>query len=106
MVQKLILRQNILKVFQRSYSTDRNYSTSLGLVHELYDFDRPAPTKTDLEDTVSVSKPYASIPGPKALPLIGNAWRFAPIIGKYLIIYDLHLCMLCDLFDFWVETSG
>lgn len=27
-------------------------------------------------------KPYSSIPGPKELPIIGNSWRFAPIIGK------------------------
>ncbi len=27
-------------------------------------------------------KPYSSIPGPKEWPLIGNSWRFAPIIGK------------------------
>lgn len=30
-----------------------------------------------------VPKPYSAIPGPKELPFIGNAWRFAPIIGKY-----------------------
>lgn len=33
-------------------------------------------------DTISAAKPYSSIPGPKELPLIGNSWRFAPIIGK------------------------
>lgn len=27
-------------------------------------------------------KPYAEIPGPKELPIIGNSWRFAPIIGN------------------------
>ncbi|XP_037035585.1 probable cytochrome P450 49a1 [Bradysia coprophila] len=30
-------------------------------------------------------KPYSSIPGPKEWPLIGNSWRFAPIIGQYRI---------------------
>ncbi|KAK9877540.1 hypothetical protein WA026_018647 [Henosepilachna vigintioctopunctata] len=30
-------------------------------------------------------KPYDAIPGPKQLPLIGNAWRFAPLIGQYKI---------------------
>lgn len=27
-------------------------------------------------------KPFSEVPGPKELPLIGNSWRFAPIIGK------------------------
>lgn len=27
-------------------------------------------------------RPYSEIPGPKELPLIGNSWRFAPIIGE------------------------
>lgn len=29
-------------------------------------------------------KPYSEIPGPKELPIIGNAWRFAPVIGNVL----------------------
>lgn len=37
--------------------------------------------ENDLIDT-SPPKPYSSIPGPKEWPLIGNSWRFAPIIGK------------------------
>nr|CAD7455655.1 unnamed protein product [Timema tahoe] len=32
-----------------------------------------------------VSKPYSEVPGPRALPLVGNAWRFLPIIGHYSI---------------------
>jgi cytochrome P450 family 49 subfamily A len=27
-------------------------------------------------------KPYSAVPGPRELPLIGNAWRFLPYIGK------------------------
>ena len=27
-------------------------------------------------------RPYTEVPGPKGLPLIGNSWRFAPLIGK------------------------
>lgn len=27
--------------------------------------------------------PYSSIPGPRSLPLIGNLWRYAPLIGDY-----------------------
>lgn len=28
-------------------------------------------------------RPYSEVPGPKGLPLIGNSWRFAPLIGEY-----------------------
>lgn len=46
-------------------------------------------------DSIETSppKPYSSIPGPKEWPIIGNSWRFAPIIGKritYLILYCIH----------------
>jgi cytochrome P450 family 49 subfamily A len=37
---------------------------------------------TGLEQVVSV-KPYSQVPGPRELPLIGNAWRFLPYIGKW-----------------------
>ncbi|XP_055325966.1 probable cytochrome P450 49a1, partial [Sitodiplosis mosellana] len=30
-------------------------------------------------------RPYSEVPGPKGLPLIGNSWRFAPLIGQYRI---------------------
>ncbi|KAH8237125.1 hypothetical protein KR038_004849 [Drosophila bunnanda] len=30
-------------------------------------------------------RPYAEVPGPYPLPLIGNSWRFAPLIGTYKI---------------------
>ncbi|XP_052861749.1 probable cytochrome P450 49a1 [Anopheles cruzii] len=42
------------------------------------------------------ARPYIDVPGPKGLPLIGNSWRFAPIIGQYKIedldkvMQDLH----------------
>ncbi|CAH0560856.1 unnamed protein product [Brassicogethes aeneus] len=29
------------------------------------------------------AKPYSEIPGPKALPIIGNTWRLMPLIGQY-----------------------
>ncbi|XP_063701234.1 probable cytochrome P450 301a1, mitochondrial [Culicoides brevitarsis] len=31
------------------------------------------------------ARPYKEIPGPRALPILGNTWRFAPIIGQYKI---------------------
>uniref|UniRef100_A0A182PLU9 Uncharacterized protein n=1 Tax=Anopheles epiroticus TaxID=199890 RepID=A0A182PLU9_9DIPT len=44
----------------------------------------------------SHARPYSDVPGPKGLPMIGNSWRFAPIIGQYKIedldkvMQDLH----------------
>lgn len=46
----------------------------------------PEVTKNDLDSSISSNnnstRPYSEIPGPKELPLIGNSWRFAPIIGE------------------------
>ncbi|KAH8304376.1 hypothetical protein KR059_007588 [Drosophila kikkawai] len=33
----------------------------------------------------AVVRPYSEVPGPYPLPLIGNSWRFAPLIGTYKI---------------------
>ncbi|XP_025833179.1 probable cytochrome P450 49a1 [Agrilus planipennis] len=29
------------------------------------------------------AKPFSEIPGPKPLPLLGNMWRFIPVIGDF-----------------------
>ncbi|XP_068147527.1 probable cytochrome P450 49a1 isoform X1 [Drosophila tropicalis] len=45
----------------------------------------------------SAVRPYSEVPGPYPLPLIGNSWRFAPIIGTYKIsdldkvMHELHV---------------
>ncbi|XP_045480650.1 probable cytochrome P450 49a1 isoform X2 [Harmonia axyridis] len=36
--------------------------------------------------------PYSSIPGPKALPLVGNTWRFLPYVGGFQIEHIDQLC--------------
>ncbi|KAL7736244.1 hypothetical protein ACLKA6_002921 [Drosophila palustris] len=42
-------------------------------------------------------RPYSEVPGPYPLPLIGNSWRFAPLIGEYKIsdldkvMHELHV---------------
>lgn len=30
-----------------------------------------------------LARPYSEVPGPRALPLLGNTWRLLPYIGKY-----------------------
>jgi hypothetical protein len=35
------------------------------------------------------AKPFENIPGPKPLPVIGNAWRFIPYIGNAFYLVDL-----------------
>ncbi|XP_043640843.1 probable cytochrome P450 49a1 [Drosophila teissieri] len=42
----------------------------------------PAETTSSLAAAV---RPYSEVPGPYPLPLIGNSWRFAPLIGTYKI---------------------
>ncbi|CAH1160273.1 unnamed protein product [Phaedon cochleariae] len=29
------------------------------------------------------AKPYSQVPGPKAIPILGNTWRLMPIVGQY-----------------------
>ncbi|KAK7862097.1 hypothetical protein R5R35_012225 [Gryllus longicercus] len=33
----------------------------------------------------AAARPYSEVPGPRQLPLLGNAWRFLPLIGHYSI---------------------
>ena len=37
-----------------------------------------------VHDEWESAKPFAEMPGPKPLPLIGNIWRFLPYIGKWI----------------------
>ena len=30
-----------------------------------------------------VARDYDEVPGPKAVPILGNSWRFLPFIGAY-----------------------
>lgn len=46
-----------------------------------------APSTTEVSAEHEIQKkshvrPYSEVPGPKGLPIIGNSWRFAPLIGK------------------------
>eukprot|EP00099_Drosophila_melanogaster_P005403 NP_001246256.1 Cyp49a1, isoform E [Drosophila melanogaster] len=42
------------------------------------------PAETTSSPAAAV-RPYSEVPGPYPLPLIGNSWRFAPLIGTYKI---------------------
>ncbi|RZF38821.1 hypothetical protein LSTR_LSTR000524 [Laodelphax striatellus] len=42
----------------------------------------------DPDEVISSSvgvKPYAQVPGPKPIPILGNSWRFLPFVGTYEI---------------------
>lgn len=36
-----------------------------------------------IEKEFTTAKPYAEIPGPKPIPILGNTWRLLPLIGQY-----------------------
>lgn len=38
------------------------------------------------KDVCTSYRPYAEIPGPKPIPILGNTWRFIPYIGKYFFL--------------------
>ncbi|XP_017077795.1 probable cytochrome P450 49a1 [Drosophila eugracilis] len=42
-------------------------------------------TTTTTATSSAAVRPYSEVPGPYPLPLIGNSWRFAPLIGTYKI---------------------
>lgn len=46
-------------------------------------------TDSKFEDQLNVDdpvpRPFGKIPGPRALPLLGNIWRYLPYIGKFVV---------------------
>lgn len=76
-MKKKLFTTRVISFIKRNYSTDRNYSTAVGVIPEYEEELFSESTDVGLQ-----VKPYSEIPGPKELPIIGNAWRFAPIIGK------------------------
>nr|CAI5822493.1 unnamed protein product [Callosobruchus analis] len=70
------LIQQILKLFNSSATTENI------LIQE--------------DDTIQHIKPYSDIPGPRAIPILGNTWRVMPLIGQYdisdtaKVSFDLH----------------
>ncbi|XP_017787115.1 PREDICTED: probable cytochrome P450 49a1 [Nicrophorus vespilloides] len=80
--QKLLkpLIGNVIKKATYSTKTDRPYSTAIGVMPDEYET-----IPQHYEPSVSDIKPYSEVPGPREFPLIGNSWRFAPLIGQYKI---------------------
>ncbi|VEN51326.1 unnamed protein product [Callosobruchus maculatus] len=104
MTTKSLLTPRLFRILKRYYSTDRPYSTALGVI-DISTNDEVIEYKT-LKDGVAV-KDYSKIPGPKALPIIGNAWRFAPIIGHYKIHeLDKVMISLYQQYGKIVKVSG
>ncbi|CAO1299220.1 unnamed protein product [Diamesa tonsa] len=56
---------------------------------------------------IGKAKPYTEIPGPKELPIIGNSWRFAPIIGQHKVEnLDRVMLQLHEVYGKIVKVSG
>ncbi|XP_012279607.1 probable cytochrome P450 301a1, mitochondrial [Orussus abietinus] len=49
---------------------------------------------TSLEARIASSdaKPYAEVPGPCPVPILGNSWRLFPVIGQYTISDTAKIC--------------
>lgn len=73
-----LLSPTVMSSIRRAYSTDRPYSTVANLA-DIFEEDGIFEKTVENVDTV---RPYSEIPGPKELPILGNSWRFAPLIGK------------------------
>lgn len=68
--------------FIRRYSSkERPFSTAIGIADN---FCNDEILEYKIENVGIIAKEYSQIPGPKQLPIIGNAWRFAPLIGKVI----------------------
>lgn len=77
---KLLGPKLVRRAFVRNYSSnDRTFSTAIGITDGYYN-DEVFEYK--IEKVGVIPKEYSDIPGPKELPIIGNAWRFAPFIGE------------------------
>ncbi|KAF4531646.1 hypothetical protein B566_EDAN006577 [Ephemera danica] len=48
-------------------------------------------------------KPYSEVPGPKPLPIIGNTWRFLPVIGTFKV--DNYMQWASGLRDTYGEVT-
>lgn len=72
-------------------AADRNYSTAVAVIPEIYE-ENVYEDKNELIE--SVPKEYSEIPGPKEWPLVGNAWRFAPLIGKTIYVDIFVQCIM------------
>ncbi|KAL7046891.1 hypothetical protein ACKWTF_002732 [Chironomus riparius] len=58
-------------------------------------------------ETTTKYLPYTQVPGPKPLPIIGNTWRFAPIIGQFKISDIATMSFLLNqVFGRIVKVSG
>lgn len=60
----------------------------------------------DVNNELQYARPIKDIPGPKALPLLGNWFRFVPYIGKNFLslslkyIQNIEIFIISGLFEF------
>nr|WCC58045.1 cytochrome P450 [Pharsalia antennata] len=87
-ISRKLLRPKTVQLMRKRWisdkqtATDRTYSTAIAVMPEMYE-ENTYEHKT--EPVECIPKEYSEIPGPKEWPIVGNAWRFAPIIGQYKI---------------------
>lgn len=68
-----LVRRANTKISSASLKPDSASSSASG---------RARARKEETKEEVKI-RPYKDIPGPKPLPIIGNVWRFLPIIGRW-----------------------
>jgi hypothetical protein len=72
-----IMLKNAVKFVRRSNVGKRAKSSSVGVMDESF-------ISLDTEELVN-ALPYSQVPGPKGVPILGNNWRFLPLIGLYIL---------------------
>ncbi|CRL06719.1 CLUMA_CG019477, isoform A [Clunio marinus] len=97
-------RRTLLQLFLKRTS----FSSTLSILPEAIGADYECiHAKQSISAKEQYAKPYADIPGPRELPIIGNAWRFAPIIGQHKIEeLDKVMLQLHEVYGKIVKVSG
>ncbi|KAH8394653.1 hypothetical protein KR222_000876 [Zaprionus bogoriensis] len=90
-------RQQQLQQQQQQLPTKRQPETDATTTATTATAAATTTTATAATTTAAPVRPYSEVPGPYPLPLIGNSWRFAPLIGTYKIsdldkvMHELHV---------------
>lgn len=58
------------------------------------------------QEEVPIVRPYSEVPGPKPIPILGNTWRFFPIIGKRFNFRMCDTCRWYEIIDYLLSESA